>query len=407
MATTTVSQFALELKMPASALLEQLNKAGVTKVDGDNSLTDQDKTKLFDYLRHSQANGQKKVQVILRRKQPVGAPDLTKSDSEDLGLTQQHLAFLQRLGVPLDKVFNAEGMGPSVYGPKMRALGKWVAFNTSGCHRRHELRLKDRAGHCIQCHPQYISYQRRHDEDGIVYIAYSPCLKLVKVGTTQRSDRVDQLNSYQYGGASDWRKHHSYPCANAGKVESTAHNLLSQYKAEGQYFKNGGDIDCGELFNCDVAKAVEAVERALAQVAGKVLSANTTSRVRASNSSPPMRSLSPKPFIRTAGQPEIPSHGVLHKPTITAEEASSKPETSSLNSTTDAATDTPRKAHRGKPFQCPVCRHEIRMSPPTICPNCKTGIPRDVRGVSLIWSCNSEGAPDRREGNDGRHIADD
>ena len=173
-------------------------------------------------------------------------------------------------------------MGPSVYGPKMRALGKWVAFNTSGCGRGHELRLKDRAGHCIQCDKKSIQYQRLHDEDGVVYIAYSHNQKLVKVGTRQRSDRIDQLNSERYGGASDWREHHSYSCAKAGKVEKTAHNLLSQYKADGQYFKNGSYINCNELFNCDLAKAVEAVEKAVARIIGEITNNEPSSNLGSS-----------------------------------------------------------------------------------------------------------------------------
>ena len=51
MTATTVSQFAVELKMPASALLEQLGKAGVGKQTSNDLLTDQDKAKLLDYLR--------------------------------------------------------------------------------------------------------------------------------------------------------------------------------------------------------------------------------------------------------------------------------------------------------------------------------------------------------------------
>ena len=43
MTATTVSQFAVELKMPASALLEQLGKAGVGKQTSNDLLTDQDK----------------------------------------------------------------------------------------------------------------------------------------------------------------------------------------------------------------------------------------------------------------------------------------------------------------------------------------------------------------------------
>ena len=51
MAHTTIEQFATELKMPSGALLEQLAAAGVAvKREGD-TLTEQDKTRLLDYLR--------------------------------------------------------------------------------------------------------------------------------------------------------------------------------------------------------------------------------------------------------------------------------------------------------------------------------------------------------------------
>ena len=49
----TVSQFATELKMPATALLEQLAKAGVAKEATGDAVSEQDKSKLLDYLRKS------------------------------------------------------------------------------------------------------------------------------------------------------------------------------------------------------------------------------------------------------------------------------------------------------------------------------------------------------------------
>ncbi|MDR1996690.1 translation initiation factor IF-2 [Azonexus sp.] len=68
MSATTVSQFAVELKMPVAALLEQLGKAGVTKQGDNDSLTDQDKTRLLDYLRRSHGDDSK-VKITLTRKQ--------------------------------------------------------------------------------------------------------------------------------------------------------------------------------------------------------------------------------------------------------------------------------------------------------------------------------------------------
>jgi translation initiation factor IF-2 len=69
MAQTTIEQFATELKMPAVALLEQLAAAGVAgKREGDN-LTEQDKTRLLDYLRKQHGAGDAKKRITLVRKQ--------------------------------------------------------------------------------------------------------------------------------------------------------------------------------------------------------------------------------------------------------------------------------------------------------------------------------------------------
>ena len=68
MTATTVSQFAVELKMPASALLEQLGKAGVGKQTSNDLLTDQDKAKLLDYLRRAHGD-ESKAKITLTRKE--------------------------------------------------------------------------------------------------------------------------------------------------------------------------------------------------------------------------------------------------------------------------------------------------------------------------------------------------
>ncbi|HET9046117.1 MAG TPA: translation initiation factor IF-2 N-terminal domain-containing protein, partial [Casimicrobiaceae bacterium] len=69
MAQTTIEQFATELKMPAVALLEQLAAAGVAgKREGDK-LTEQDKTRLLDYLRKAHGAGDAKKRITLVRKQ--------------------------------------------------------------------------------------------------------------------------------------------------------------------------------------------------------------------------------------------------------------------------------------------------------------------------------------------------
>src|SRR5207248_9420706 len=80
MAQTTIEQFATELKMPAGALLEQLAAAGVAgKREGDK-LTEQDKTRLLDYLRKQHGaggDGKKRITLTRRSTSEIKASDST------------------------------------------------------------------------------------------------------------------------------------------------------------------------------------------------------------------------------------------------------------------------------------------------------------------------------------------
>ncbi|HWK63008.1 MAG TPA: translation initiation factor IF-2 [Eoetvoesiella sp.] len=68
MSSNTVAQFAIELKMPADVLLEQLRAAGVEIKSVDENVTDADKAKLLESLRrsHGGSDGQK---ITLTRRQ--------------------------------------------------------------------------------------------------------------------------------------------------------------------------------------------------------------------------------------------------------------------------------------------------------------------------------------------------
>ena len=85
MSATTVSQFAVELKMPVTALLEQLSKAGVGKGGVDDALTDQDKASLLDYLRRSHGD-ESKAKITLTRK---STSEIKATDSHGRARTVQ------------------------------------------------------------------------------------------------------------------------------------------------------------------------------------------------------------------------------------------------------------------------------------------------------------------------------
>jgi translation initiation factor IF-2 len=86
MAHMSVAQFAGELKMPPKLLLEQLRAAGVNKTLAEDTLTEQDKTKLLDYLRRSHGAGDAKHKITLTRKQ---TSEIKKADSSGKARTIQ------------------------------------------------------------------------------------------------------------------------------------------------------------------------------------------------------------------------------------------------------------------------------------------------------------------------------
>ena len=88
MAVTTVAQFAAELKRPASALLEQLQTAGVSKASTDDALTDSDKERLLDFLRtsHGTSVGTERKKITVTRK---STSEIKQADSSGKARTIQ------------------------------------------------------------------------------------------------------------------------------------------------------------------------------------------------------------------------------------------------------------------------------------------------------------------------------
>lgn len=70
MASTTVAQLAAELNRPATALLEQLQSAGVRKASADDTLSESDKERLLSFLRsaHGTAAAGERKKITLTRK---------------------------------------------------------------------------------------------------------------------------------------------------------------------------------------------------------------------------------------------------------------------------------------------------------------------------------------------------
>jgi translation initiation factor IF-2 len=77
-AQTSVAQFASELKVPPSVLLEQLRAAGVDKKVPEDSLSESDKSRLLEYLRRAHGSAEAKNKITLTRKQ---TSEIKKTDA--------------------------------------------------------------------------------------------------------------------------------------------------------------------------------------------------------------------------------------------------------------------------------------------------------------------------------------
>jgi translation initiation factor IF-2 len=100
MAQTSVAQFAGELKVPPSQLLEQLRAAGVHKKVAEDVLSEQDKTKLLDYLRKVHGSSEPKNKITLTRKQT--SEIIKRSDSSGKARTIQVEVKKKRVFVKRD-----------------------------------------------------------------------------------------------------------------------------------------------------------------------------------------------------------------------------------------------------------------------------------------------------------------
>ena len=102
MAATSVAQFASELKVPPSVLLEQLRAAGVDKRAPDDALSESDKSRLLEYLRRAHGSAEAKNKITLTRKQT--SEIIKKSDTSGKARTIQVEVRKKRVFVKRDEL---------------------------------------------------------------------------------------------------------------------------------------------------------------------------------------------------------------------------------------------------------------------------------------------------------------
>jgi translation initiation factor IF-2 len=111
MAVTTVAQFALQLNRPTTALLEQLQSAGVAKASPDDALTEADKERLLEFLRSSHGtSGAERKKITLTRKSTT---EIKQADASGKARTIQVEVRKKRVFVKRDGAGAEVAAGPS------------------------------------------------------------------------------------------------------------------------------------------------------------------------------------------------------------------------------------------------------------------------------------------------------
>jgi hypothetical protein len=178
-------------------------------------------------------------------------------------ITEDQISFLNSYRIDLSELFDASGMRKRDYQRDMEKTGQHFAFGVKPCKKGgHTIRTK--YGHCVQCEPARLSYMLRHRQPGDVYIAGSQAQRLIKIGSsTQKDERLYNLNLVKYGGASDWEILVTAESDEAGKIEARAQERLSKFKCPSTYFRSGMKTTCYELFRCSYTQAKTALVAAL------------------------------------------------------------------------------------------------------------------------------------------------
>ncbi|MBL8473698.1 MAG: translation initiation factor IF-2 [Rhodocyclaceae bacterium] len=140
MAVMNVAQFAQELKMPTAALLEQLNKAGVAKRGENDAVSEQDKSRLLEYLRRSHGEAGAKSKITLTRRETTA---IKAADSTGKARTIQVEVIKKRVLVRRETPEAAHAEAAPVVAP--REDPDQLALREADARRQGELRARQEA----------------------------------------------------------------------------------------------------------------------------------------------------------------------------------------------------------------------------------------------------------------------
>ncbi|MBR1169154.1 GIY-YIG nuclease family protein [Bradyrhizobium liaoningense] len=198
-------------------------------------------------------------------------------------LSADEISFLSRHGYSEEDVYDGRHQSKDRRAAAAKEAGKHLVLAGvigRGDCRTLGHRLRTRAGHCIQCKPINIAFQRREDEPGYVYIAGSLSGRVIKVGTTGNlNQRENQMRAEGYGGSKDWIVLFSLYVAKGGEFERAASSRVKGNRVYRTYFKDGIEQGAVELHQCSFSEALRAMTEHLSEEERKRMTVFRSSNV--------------------------------------------------------------------------------------------------------------------------------
>lgn len=203
-------------------------------------------------------------------------------------LTPEETDFCEKHGI-LNDLYDARKLKGKLRHDLAKRFGKRYIIGSPCQVAGH--RLRTRSGHCIQCDPSKISYQKRFSNPGILYIAKNPHNTWLKIGMIENNqgdgdwslhNRKGSLNGEGgYGGVKGWSIAWKKGYNNIGRIEDAVHQKLKKYEVTDAFYQHSGEYQVAqELFNCDLTT----IHKAIAEVELEYGTANDTFVEAADNS---------------------------------------------------------------------------------------------------------------------------
>ncbi len=169
-------------------------------------------------------------------------------------LGSEERAYCNRHGIPLDRLFDADGYKRASYKEIMGADEKWAAYGVKPCPNGHVLR--NRHGFCLMCNPQTVAHMLRSKLPGYLYVAVGAGRELMKLGFSAAPERRIEIANYEgWGGKYDWRIVAKGWSPRGGKLEGEFHHYFKDRQVQLTWIRNGNLTRTREAFHADVPEA--------------------------------------------------------------------------------------------------------------------------------------------------------